>query len=143
MGDAWVIQACPRVTQTQSQSQTQSAEGRKLLKLRGAMTAALPTVIVSERCNREPNDLRPELQIWLTASCQLLAAKFSKSVVLAPHPWGLLHPTAILRYTHARTCTPSQVMSFATHCLNPGHVRVAEIHVHRSMSAKGSEQVTL
>jgi hypothetical protein len=45
-GDPWV-----------TQSQTQSAEGRKALKLRGAKTAALPTVIVSKRRSREPNDL--------------------------------------------------------------------------------------
>jgi hypothetical protein len=32
-------------------------------KLRGATTAALPTVIVSERRSREPNDLKPEIQI--------------------------------------------------------------------------------
>ena len=41
------------------------------------------------------------------------------------HPWGLLHPTAVLHNIHARTCTPSADMSFATHCLNPGHVRVS------------------
>ena len=76
---------------------------------------------------------RQRVAVWLTASYQLLAAKFSK-IVNRPHPWRLLHPTAILRNNHARTCTPSPVMSFATHCLNPGHVRVAQIHVQQSMS---------
>lgn len=40
-----------------------SAVGRTVPKLRGAKTAALRTVIVSERRSRETNDLKPEPQI--------------------------------------------------------------------------------
>src|SRR5260221_4568668 len=55
---------------------------------------------------------------WLIASCQLLAAKFSK-IVTGPHPLGLLHPTPILPHTHARTCTPSPVTVFCDPLLEP------------------------
>jgi hypothetical protein len=61
------------------------------------------------------------------AKCQLLFA-FFKEHRATQHPEVLLHPSANLRNTHARTCTPSRVMSFATYCLTPVHVRVAEIH---------------
>ena len=58
--DAWEALAWrlggPSVTQSQSQSQ--SAEGRNLLKLRGANFAAPQTVIVSERRYRGPRQAR-------------------------------------------------------------------------------------
>jgi len=54
----------PDVTQGRSKPNPKvSAEGCNFRKLRGAQSAALPTVIVSDRYNREPNDLRPELHI--------------------------------------------------------------------------------
>jgi len=52
-------------------------------KPRGATTAALPTVIVSDRCNREPNDLKPELRI--VAECCLLTAECMFSKIIAHH----------------------------------------------------------
>jgi len=73
LGDAWASLASrlghPRATQSQTQSQ--SAEGRNFLMPRGAKIAAQQTVIVSDRRSREPNDLdqaKPDRQL-LIAIC--------------------------------------------------------------------------
>src|SRR5207302_505507 len=67
---AWVALGWPKggpwVTQSQTQSQSQSAEGRDFLMSRGAKIAAQQTVIVSDRRSREPNDLN---QAKPTADC--------------------------------------------------------------------------
>jgi hypothetical protein len=99
---AWVALAWPlggpRVTQTQSQS----AEGRK------TKTATVAVDFSGQK--PRANSQKPNCQISLPFN-----------------PSGLLHPSALFLYIHARSCTPGAVMPFATHCLSSGHVRVVDL----------------
>ena len=77
LGHAWGPLGHPWATKgprTQTQTQTQSAEGRKPEKMRGAIIAAPQTVIVSKRdLTAKSNDLNPGEAC--TSSSQQLGAK--------------------------------------------------------------------
>src|SRR6266853_6370099 len=68
---------------------------------------------------------------WLIASCQLLAAKFSK-IFTVHTPWGCFILPRFFVILTRELVHHHRSLSFATHCLNPGHVRVVEMHVQRS-----------
>src|SRR5258708_6218801 len=64
---------------------------------------------------------------WLIASCQLLAAKFSK-IVTVHTPWGCFILPRFFVILTRELVHHHRSLSFATHCLNPGHVRMVESH---------------
>jgi hypothetical protein len=83
LGGAWVAQGWPKGDPIPIPIPSRQRVA-VIQELRGATTAALPTVIVSERRSREPNDLKPELRIRLIAKRQLLAAIFQRSLPITP-----------------------------------------------------------
>src|SRR5882724_7947661 len=84
-----------------TQCTQESAEGRNALEAARRKFAAPQIVILNERCNRERRtQIGVSHLFWLIASCQLLAAKFSKI-------FSRSHPEVLPEYSSF--CSPMQL----------------------------------